>query len=56
MTVAFKDLRKSVFPLAWKYFSNLKYMRVFEVKQLYLLQHDGRQWQIVDDFKLAANG
>jgi len=54
MTVAFKDLRKSVFPLAWKYFSNLDYMRVFKVKQLYLLQHDGRQWQIVDDFKFEV--
>ena len=45
MTIAFKDLRKAVFPKAWEYFSNQGYQKSFEVRALHLLEHDGKVWQ-----------
>lgn len=49
MTVAFKDLKPDVFEQAWAYFSEQAYERVFEADQLYLLKHDGKQWQVIQE-------
>jgi 2'-5' RNA ligase len=54
MTVAFKDLKKKIFPDAWKYFSKLKYEKTFMVHQLILLVHNGENWEILESFKLAG--
>ncbi len=54
MTVAFKDLRRSVFPKAWTYFSSLDYERRFQVDCLTLLQHNGRMWEIFRDFPFRS--
>lgn len=53
MTVAFKDLRRSVFPEAWHYFSGLSYEREFQVKAITLLRHTGQQWVIQETFMLG---
>jgi len=47
MTVAFKDLKPSDFPAAWRHFSQIDYRRIFQADQLYLLRHDGQRWQIL---------
>lgn len=52
MTVAFKDLKKKVFPDAWKYFSKLKYEKTFLVNKLTLLVHNGKNWEMLEEFEL----
>ena len=44
VTVAFRDLKKSVFPGVKSYFSLEKYEAEFETKQFCLLKHDGKNW------------
>ena len=44
MTIAFKDLKKSVFKEAWLYFSEKKFQRTFKVDQVCLLVHKERKW------------
>ena len=55
MTIAFKDLKKSVFPMAWAYFSAQVYERTFEVQQLHLLQHNSKRWTIKQEFGLSGS-
>lgn len=50
MTVAFKDLHRRVFPEAWAHFSQQQYQREFIAGALTLLQHDGRRWQVLEQF------
>lgn len=50
MTIAFKDLRKRIFPTAWDYFSKLEYERSFEVNSFWLLKHDGTEWKLEREF------
>ncbi|MCB0559828.1 MAG: 2'-5' RNA ligase family protein [Lewinellaceae bacterium] len=56
MTVAFKDLHRSVFPEAWAYFSQLKYERALLVDALALLQHNGRNWEVSRQFAFEKEG
>lgn len=53
MTVAFRDLRKSKFHMAWRYFSSLEYQREFVANQLFLLQHDGARWKNRESFQFS---
>jgi len=53
LTVAFKDLRDSVFPSAWEYFSVLPYESTFQAKRLTLLQYRGKRWEIAACFPLG---
>lgn len=50
LTVAFKDLKRSVFPEAWDHFSKLDYRRDFVADHLTLLRHNGRVWEVFRDF------
>lgn len=54
MTVAFKDLKKTMFPVAWKYFAKIHYCRTFIVDQLALLEHNGKFWEILESFDLKT--
>ena len=47
ITIAFRDLKKEIFPEAWKYFSKIEYYRIFKADNITLLRHDGKKWQIV---------
>ena len=54
MTVAFKDLKRSRFPEAWAYFSQLTYVREFHVTGLALLRHSaGEGWTVAEVFPWA---
>ncbi len=53
MTVAFRDLKKEVFPLAWDEFKNKRYEATFEVSSIHLLKHDGKSWQLLKEFQLS---
>ena len=45
LTLAFRDLKKSIFPEAWEEFSQKKYQAQFPVEKFVLLKHNGRVWQ-----------
>jgi 2'-5' RNA ligase len=49
-TIAFKDLKKSVFPEAWAYFQNLGYQQSFQARGLTLLRHNGQRWEEKETF------
>ncbi len=55
MTVAFKDLKPAFFQEAWSYFNQEVYERSFKADRLFLLQHDGKQWQIIQNFQIGKN-
>lgn len=44
VTLAFRDLRKPAFKLAWEEVRNRSYQATFDVGSVCLLQHDGYQW------------
>ncbi len=44
MTVAFRDLKKSIFRETEAFFAKEKYHRKFEASQFCLLKHDGKVW------------
>lgn len=47
MTVAYRDLQPEMFERAWKEYEHKSFEAKFEVKDFYLLQHNGRQWNII---------
>lgn len=52
LTVAFKDLKSSIFPEAWEYFSQIEYERQFLVSEITLLENNGREWVVFEQFKM----
>lgn len=50
ITVAFRDLKKDQFELAWIEFENKVYKASFEVKSFWLLKHDGKNWNAYREF------
>jgi 2'-5' RNA ligase len=54
MTVAFKDLKQSVFPEAWAYFSAQSYERQFMAQAYTLLVHTGQRWAIDKTFDFTV--
>lgn len=55
MTVAFKDLKRSVFPEAWDYFSAKSYERTFLARGVTLLIHTGQCWQVDKTFAFSSS-
>lgn len=53
-TVAFRDLSRENFNKAWSHFKSITYLRVFEVKDFYLLRHNGKRWEVKNRFSLKA--
>ncbi len=53
VTVAFRDLSRHDFRLAWQKFASQELNFSFTVDQLTLLKHDGHCWQIHRDFPFA---
>jgi len=45
VTIAFRDLKKTMFQTAWSEFENRKYSATFECRRLSLLKHDGKIWR-----------
>jgi len=46
MTVAFRDLKKALFPQAWSEFKNRSFKETFTVSSFFLLKHDGKEWKL----------
>jgi len=55
MSIAHRDLDKNLFPDAWKEFKNKEYQRSFSFKKLSLLKHNGRSWDINEEFKFEVS-
>jgi 2'-5' RNA ligase len=50
LTVAFRDLTKPNFYQAWSEFADKSLYFEFIIPQLTLLQHNGKQWEIAQEF------
>lgn len=53
LTLAFKDLSKMHFQRAWEIYRSRKFKEHFMAKELVLLKHDKRKWQIQAKYKLG---
>jgi 2'-5' RNA ligase len=45
VTLAFRDLKKSMFQTAWNEFKSKSYEASFDCSHISLLKHDGRSWR-----------
>ena len=50
ITVAFRDLRRPAFAMAWKEFASRKFSGEFAVNAIILLKHNGKLWEICKEF------
>lgn len=48
VTIGFRDLKKPMFYEAKKVFENRKVTFGFDVREISLLQHDGKKWNVVE--------
>ena len=55
ITLAFRDLRKSVFKQAWEEFSNQEYKAEFMADKIALLKHDEKSWQVFAEFTMESS-
>ncbi|HEY0742243.1 MAG TPA: 2'-5' RNA ligase family protein [Chryseosolibacter sp.] len=55
LTLAFRDLKKSVYPRAWEEFSKQEYKAEFIADKVALLKHDGRGWAVLKEFTLESS-
>jgi 2'-5' RNA ligase len=55
LTVAFRDLKKQVFPKAWGVVKDLDFETKFICQELVLLIHTGKFWQVNRTFSFAKN-
>lgn len=53
LTVAFRDLKKTVFPKAWEFVRDLNFNAEFTCRELVLLKRNGKEWQEIESFTLA---
>ncbi|TVR85733.1 MAG: 2'-5' RNA ligase family protein [Saprospirales bacterium] len=53
LTVATRDLKDEAFPVAREDFSGREFSSGFEVKSLYLLKHNGKNWDIFKEFPFS---
>jgi 2'-5' RNA ligase len=52
LTLAFRDLKKRNFELAWEEFKEKEFEACFDVRKIVLLKHTGRVWKEYRDFDL----
>jgi 2'-5' RNA ligase len=53
LTVAFRDLKKPLFPEAWASVKDLSFSARFTCSTLVLLKREGKQWHPIENFDLA---
>ncbi|MFY0605510.1 MAG: 2'-5' RNA ligase family protein [Cyclobacteriaceae bacterium] len=53
MTIAFRDLKKSLFPSAWDQFRDKTFEESWECSDVVLLKHTGKNWLIHQRFSLV---
>lgn len=54
ITIAFRDLKKALFPQAWAAFENRSFDATFKVPSFWLLKHDGKKWHPYKEFLLQG--
>jgi len=52
ITVAYRDLTPENFSMAWQEYKYKAFNDVFDVNAIYLLEHDMKNWNIIDTHKL----
>jgi 2'-5' RNA ligase len=52
MTIAFRDLKKSIFPEAWNHFKNKSINKTWPAEVIHLLKHKGQHWEVFKSFAL----
>ena len=50
ITLAFRDLKKDRFEIAWQEFKGRTYIEKFDVNSMTLLKHDGKTWNPYTNF------
>jgi 2'-5' RNA ligase len=53
ITLAFRDLKKDQFALAWNEFNSKKFEATCTVDKFALLKHNGSVWNVLTEFSLA---
>lgn len=53
ITLAFRDLKKASFEMAWKEFETKDFSAEFATDSIVLLKHNGKIWEIFKEFSLA---
>lgn len=54
VTIAFRDLKKSLFPKAWDEFKDKKFESQFRVSSTALLKQDQKRWNVLREFELRG--
>jgi 2'-5' RNA ligase len=55
LTLAFRDLKKSLFSEAWIEFRSKEYKAEFMADKIALLKHDGKVWNVHKEFMLESS-
>lgn len=54
MTIAFRDLKKSIFPEAWMYYKDQEFHEEWNCDRLALLKHNGKTWDIYEKYAIGS--
>ena len=52
ITIAYRDIPPETFPLIWDDLKNRKFKRTFSIDRFTLLKHNGKRWEIFQEFPL----
>jgi 2'-5' RNA ligase len=55
ITIATRDLTKAAFIKAWPEFKEEEFSASFDVRSIFLLKHNGRNWDILKEFPFGSN-
>jgi 2'-5' RNA ligase len=55
LTLAFRDLKKSQYHVAWAEFSKKEYKAEFMADRIALLKHNGKTWDVLSEFILESS-
>lgn len=55
ITIAFRDLKKSIFAKAWEEFSAKTFEASWQVRSIVLLKHEDNQWRALKEFPFEPN-
>lgn len=55
LTLAFRDLKKSQYHLAWEEFSTKEFKAEFMADRIALLKHNGKSWDVLKEFVLESS-
>lgn len=55
LTLAFRDLKKQQYHLAWSEFSSKEYKAEFMADKIAILKHNGKRWEVLKEFVLESS-